>query len=901
MQEAARHFDFSVIIPIYNMEEYLVDAIESIVNQTIGFIDHIQLVLVNDGSEDGSDAICKQYVDQYPDNVVYIAKQNEGVSVARNIGLEHASGKYINCLDADDIWSNDAFECAATFFKANPSIRIVTTRHSFFGKKSGDHVLSYKYGADQVIHIGSTCDHPHLSLSNAFVDASLFASHPFDDKLKVSEDFLVFNEMLFHTGKYGVLSRPRYWYRKREDSSSAIDSSTKNFSWYAETPEHCYQHLFEISREKFGIVIPYIQYCVMYDLQWRIKDRLRHPLNDKQLADYKERIVDLLHSIDDGIIVSQKNISREVKLYVLTLKHGISMVEGQKKLHIIGNQIFWVPAPESEPVFFCNVSEENLVHFNFIHETPSNFFLEGRLYSLFPKDKVQLIAYCDDKSIKASLAFRESDAIDSFFDENFYQPLSFTISIPKVTTSFKLVVDEHCLAPSLRGGKFFPLSFKAKSYAQLGEKTLTYPKRGVLNITQRNNTWKLKREILYEASLWLNEKKTRDLLKFRRYALRHKAFDTMRKNEIWLISDRATMAGDNGEALFTYLQENPIPHVKPYFVIRDDSVDYARLRKIGKVVAFGSDRHKKLSLIASKIISSAGEDNVFNAFGSQSALFRDLIHFKFVFLQHGVIKDDLSDWLNRFNKNISLFITSAPRERDSIISNPKYQYNDSQVACTGLPRHDKLLQRKIPVEKKVIIAPTWRNNLALPLDQETGLRKSNPLFRDSEYYCFFNRLLNDPRIETCAKENGYAVDFLLHPAFKQEISCFESGFCRIVTDFSYTEEFATSLIMLTDFSSVAFDFALLKKPILYTQFDVDTFFDEHSYDQGYYDYEKDGFGPVCYTYEETVSRLINLMKSPNMEQKYLDRVDTFFYTPSTSRCKEVVDAILSLDKPEQQK
>ena len=94
-------FLFSVITPIYNVEKCLEEAIDSMVNQTVGF-ENIQLILVNDGSPDNSGAICEKYKELYPDNVLYIVKENGGVSSARNEGLSHAEGEYTIFLDGDD-------------------------------------------------------------------------------------------------------------------------------------------------------------------------------------------------------------------------------------------------------------------------------------------------------------------------------------------------------------------------------------------------------------------------------------------------------------------------------------------------------------------------------------------------------------------------------------------------------------------------------------------------------------------------------------------------------------------------------------------------------------------------------------------------------------------------------
>ena len=89
-------YNFSVIVPIYNLELFLDEALSSIVNQSIGFKENIELILINDGSSDNSEKICRKYLELYPDNVIYKSQENKGVSTARNVGLSLANGKYIN-------------------------------------------------------------------------------------------------------------------------------------------------------------------------------------------------------------------------------------------------------------------------------------------------------------------------------------------------------------------------------------------------------------------------------------------------------------------------------------------------------------------------------------------------------------------------------------------------------------------------------------------------------------------------------------------------------------------------------------------------------------------------------------------------------------------------------------
>lgn len=89
----------SVIVPIYNVEKYLQQCLETLVNQTL---EEIQIILVNDGSKDSSEKIAKKYKEKYSEKIIYLEKENGGLSDARNFGLPYAKGEYIAFLDSDD-------------------------------------------------------------------------------------------------------------------------------------------------------------------------------------------------------------------------------------------------------------------------------------------------------------------------------------------------------------------------------------------------------------------------------------------------------------------------------------------------------------------------------------------------------------------------------------------------------------------------------------------------------------------------------------------------------------------------------------------------------------------------------------------------------------------------------
>lgn len=96
----------SIIIPVYNMEKYLNKCLDSVLNQTYN---NIEIILINDGSKDNSEKICKLY-EKKDSRIIFINKENEGVSSARNLGLDIATGKYIFFVDSDDYIKENTIE-----------------------------------------------------------------------------------------------------------------------------------------------------------------------------------------------------------------------------------------------------------------------------------------------------------------------------------------------------------------------------------------------------------------------------------------------------------------------------------------------------------------------------------------------------------------------------------------------------------------------------------------------------------------------------------------------------------------------------------------------------------------------------------------------------------------------
>lgn len=112
----------SVIVPVYNVEKYLNECVQSLVAQTCG---DMEIILVDDGSKDGSGSICDTLAAEY-ENITVIHKQNGGLSSSRNAGLDAAKGEYVSFIDSDDIIDPDMMAKMKTALDENPDVSFVT-------------------------------------------------------------------------------------------------------------------------------------------------------------------------------------------------------------------------------------------------------------------------------------------------------------------------------------------------------------------------------------------------------------------------------------------------------------------------------------------------------------------------------------------------------------------------------------------------------------------------------------------------------------------------------------------------------------------------------------------------------------------------------------------------------
>ena len=356
-----------------------------------------------------------------------------------------------------------------------------------------------------------------------------------------------------------------------------------------------------------------------------------------------------------------------------------------------------------------------------------------------------------------------------------------------------------------------------------------------------------------------------------------------RKN-IYLISERGTDARDNGYYMFKYIRRQH-PELDCHYVIRKDSEDLDRVSKYGNVIAHGSLKHH-IFYFASKYCISTHLFGYTPNIDFYARLIRRgmFARKKMVSLRHGVTVSDTPS-LHAEKSKLDLVISSAKPEYDFMLEN--FHYHPDQLKYTGLARFDGL--HEFTVKNQILVMPTWRSYLYQLNDRE---------FTESEYYRRWTGFLENPALAQILKESDMKLVFYPHYELQKFIRSFQATSRQIIIadkeHYDVQELLKTSKLLITDFSSVFFDFAYMNKPCLYYQFDRERFYHEH-YGKGYFDHTEMGFGEVCSEEDALICALTAYIRGGcEMKPVYSSRVADFFRLRDNHNCERIFDEIKKL-------
>lgn len=846
-------YSYSVVAAVYGVEKYLDDFFKSLVNQTLDFKSHIQLIMVDDGSLDGSAEIIKKWQKKYPDNIFYLKKENGGQASARNLGMEYATGDWIAFVDPDDFLDVDyVYEVDKHLSKQSKEIVFVSCSTIFFHEEknqfSDSHPLNYRFKKENLVQINDENIFYQLSASSVFFNSYKIRDH----KLKFSEDIkpnfedgeFVSRLLLLESGRYiSYLPSAKYYYRKRSDGTSTLDKSFLDERRYSQLVDNGYLRLLEKAKNDYGIVPRWLQSTMLYELVWIVKSILTsgHKLSfltDDEKNVYINKLKKIASFIDDDLIISYS-------LAGCWFFHKVGIL-GFLKNKKPNFSISYVESWDKDKELLC-------IKYFWVGDLPEEVISVGgrEIFPVFEKN-------------------RKHD----FFGSEFVCERILWLSIPYKDLNFNILLNNEVSRLSING-KQYSSDISSSSVIDLSQET---------NFN-KNNVSSLSKSLRKKASNNLSHRKFKNC---------------------WIFMDRDTMADDNAEHLYRYVVENHV-EVNAFFVLRKNSSDWDRLKSDGfNLLSFDSEEHHIALLNADYVISSHADAYVVNLLSKKD--YADILKYKYVFLQHGVTKDDLSKWLN--NKPISLFVTATKDEYISIVkNNSKYKFGKGQVLLTGFPRHDRLLklneEKKECVKKNIVIMPTWRNGLVGAIVGSGNGRQVNNDFFDSFYAVSWKKLLLSTELKFLSEKYNANLIFYPHANIDIYIDGFEVPDYISIKRSSNSESmqitFVETDILITDYSSVAFEVGYLKKPVIYYQFDRDEVFSGgHIYEKGYFDYERNGFGPVCLDYDKVIFSLSEYLKDPEGEMwgYYKGIADRTFEYRDGRCCERVFEAIRLLRKPE---
>ena len=357
-------------------------------------------------------------------------------------------------------------------------------------------------------------------------------------------------------------------------------------------------------------------------------------------------------------------------------------------------------------------------------------------------------------------------------------------------------------------------------------------------------------------------------------------FNKKYKN-LWLISERLDEARDNGYWLYKWILENK-PEINVRYVLSRDSVDYKKMPRKDLIIEPNSAQHYIAHILSTRSIST----HMHGACPGKSFCIPYLPFMrrkKTVFLQHGIIKDSLN-----LRGRLDAVIASAKEEKE-IIAKANRRYAN-KIFVTGLCRYDTLVDESSN-ENIVLVMPTFRKWL-----RDLGrVKNSDDLFMQTGYYKKWMGFINNKKLDDELKKNNARMIFFPHREMQLLARNFKSDSKNIKIgkpgEYDVQELLKKAKILITDYSSVIFDFVYMDKPVVFYQFDQKDFFSKHYSSSG----KEYPFGNTCVNEDNVVDDVIKIMRRKYvMEPKYKRMADDFYAFRDTCNCERNFNIIKDL-------
>jgi glycosyltransferase involved in cell wall biosynthesis len=895
----------AVVLAVRNSEHQVADALGSVAAQSVFQSTHV--VLVDDGSTDGTTAILRDFAGRHP-NVELVEQEQRGHGAARDAGLARVAAPYVLFLDPGDVLAEDALEDLVRAAKRDGAEVVVGNRagfprpeprspyHRCFGK--GDQVLPDLTDASGLLHA-------------AFVSGKLFRTDfigrlglSFGPEIGAAEVWFSVAAMI-KAGRISLLDRPVIFCRVGEDGSALVAAPWHRAGGHR---DHLlvYRHLQELARTAPAGTERIVQGFVVRSYEPFLM-RSRDIFTDEELRRMFPDICELYAAIPDEVILEQVKQRRSRLLHYAAKSRSLPIFinpdeppPSRPVARVDESGVFRTLAGADDACALIRV-DKPVAHLEAMRIVGTSLVFEGCLalpgldLSTRLRNRMELVITrgSGEDRLPIRPVYRR-DLWHARGERDLYAGWQGEVAAAELATAGgDIAVRVH------DGERFIDIPVRARlslhrfkgTWSVAGRRvalSIDLEKRVSLRVLA-TRTARIRyglRQVTGEAA-WVVKRRRgwKDRLAYwGTYPLLH-------RKDIWIVGERFDTAQDNSHHLFRYIRRHH-PGRDVSYVIDADAKDREKIAPLGNVLPRGSFWHRARLLHAKKLINAYDPESYSIPPGHTRLTylhaFGDLVRYRRVFLQHGVIYNDVTRQVPSQTTNHDLVVASADAERDYLASEMGF---GDRVVALGLPRFDALT--RTPGQPTVLLMPTWRRDIVAP--SYNPKLKPKLRFGDSAYFRFYQALLTDQRLLDTLSGQGVRLEFYPHYEIQPHVHHFTLDEDVISVSRSAERGVQDALrecsLLVTDYSSVFFDAAYMGTPLVYVPFDEEDFYSRH-YRRGYFDLERDGFGPVARTVDDAVEEIISAVKRGfSVESPYLERAEDFFAFRDRENCRRVFEEI----------
>ncbi|CAM5549443.1 hypothetical protein SSPIM334S_04106 [Streptomyces spiroverticillatus] len=909
-------YDLAVVVPCYNVEQYLDDCLGSIAAQRD--FDRVQVVLVDDGATDATPGMLDAFAARYA-NTTVLHQRNGGLGNARNNGLALVRAPFVTFLDSDDILGPDALSRMVHTARRDGSDVVIGDLVNFPARPYGPWKQYFGAG-DRIIE--DLSETPDLAFSGSACN-KLFSTGllrrlglAFGEGVHF-EDAWVTLPALLRARRVSILDTPVYYYRGRPDGSSIMDSLWSNPANYR---DHLRLNLFLL--DVAAAEAPEVRRVFQRYAVRTYKGFLGNMRNVMSRENVRQIFPDMhrhYRGIPDDVILEYATTPAQ-QLDHYALKSGNfelfwdpeRVTGGVRPRVLIDNDGFYRSfGRRGDDCRVARIADPTVV-VESITERDGSLLVEGSMsfpgMDLSDSMENRLEFVHQTRAAKVVVPLRQVHRRDIANARNGRDRCAgwyAEISPEEMARGGFQAGDFRLRVRHLNGKGQRNVVMKArlplhrfKGPGRVGDHRymVTIGNRDSLHFRLVDTTrrarvsqglWRLRREVRI-----LSKRAPGWRMRFAYWATR----PLLRSRDIWLIGERSNTAQDNASHLFRWIRTNE-KRRNAYYVIDGDSEHYGRIKKFGHVLKRGSFRHRMYLLHAKKVIGAYDSESYLipPKYGKLLYLHRfgELIDYQRIFLQHGVTYNDVSVGAARQLTSYDMIVTSGRQETQYMAQALAYA---DRAQPTGFPRFDALV-REPRQRPRILLMPTWRQWLVTASYKKSGA-PSKTVFTQSEYFSFYRSLLTHPRLVAELEKHGVDLEFFPHYEILPYLHHFRIDSPSVKVADPGARDLQQAMkecsLMVTDYSSVFFDVAYMGIPLVHVPFDEEDFYGRH-YRRGYFDLARDGFGPVARTVEAAVDEIIaSIERGFTVESPYQERVQDFFVHRDQNNCARTYRAIEQL-------